>query len=240
MKPMAAALGLLLLGAAIGMSLALLFPWQRIGGNSKHTESPAPRAVDSSFGGQIAATDTNNGAAKGIAAQGRPEGVVFDAVAAPSGQRSTGSGSAVTDVPPVVATEASGGPTSPRAYVYNPTSASETSRSPDPRAEDNVARQALLALPSEIVVPIGAKVPAVFLEDRPLPGPQRGFLERVADRFIETVSQAAPGQEQEVWEEARNAADQKYIKLYGFEEFDALHRSAALDALREKRAMGQP
>jgi hypothetical protein len=241
MKPMASALGLLLLGTAIGLSLGLFFSWHRVGGSANRSESPALHAAYSGEGAQIAAPDTNNEGAKQFAAPGRPEGSTSgpaEAVVVADARHGTGDGSAGPGVPPAAQAEANRGATSPTAYVGDRATASGILQDPVPRAMESGVRQALLAFPSELVVPTGAKVPAVFLEDRPLPAPQRGFLERVADRFIETVSQAAPGQEQEVWEEARNKADQEYIKLYGFEEFDALHRSAALDALPEKRAMG--
>lgn len=245
MKTKAAALGLILLGTAFGLSLPLLFPWQRVREDSKCIEPSGILAVGSGAGGESAASDMNDGAAGHLARPGRPGETPSNAtestsaaIGQPSEGRSTAAG---PGFPPNDAAGLSEeAPALPPSDVDNPVSASRASRDAAPRARDSVGPQPFLALPTEIIVPNGAKVPAVFLEDRPLPAPQRGFLERVADQFIETVSQAAPGQELEVWEAARNSADQEYIKLYGFEEFDTLHRSAALDALREKKVSGQP
>jgi hypothetical protein len=84
-----------------------------------------------------------------------------------------------------------------------------------------------------IIVPQGAKLPALFLDERPLPAPQRRFLDRVANEFIDAVAVDPGGQNRAAWEAARAEADRQYIKLYGHAAYNALNLQSAKEALRE-------
>lgn len=88
-------------------------------------------------------------------------------------------------------------------------------------------------------VPPGARLPAVFQDNRPLPPPQRRALDRLANEFINAVaSTAATGADFSRWEVAREEADRQYIKLYGHAFYNSLHLQAAKEAAREKRTTG--
>jgi hypothetical protein len=65
-------------------------------------------------------------------------------------------------------------------------------------------------------------------------------LDRVANDFVDVVASDPSGQNRALWESARAAADQQYIKLYGHAAYNALHLQAAKDALREQRATATP
>lgn len=87
-----------------------------------------------------------------------------------------------------------------------------------------------------LLVPPGARLPALFLDERPLPAPQRRILDRIANEFIDTVASDPSGRDRALWENAREAADKQYIKLYGQAAYKALHLQAAREAIREHRA----
>jgi len=91
-------------------------------------------------------------------------------------------------------------------------------------------------------VPTGERLPALFHDTRPLPAPQRQALDLIANDFIDAVSttDGAAGDTAEVWESARSEADRRYIILYGFAQYDLLHRAAALERLGEQRAKVNP
>lgn len=92
-----------------------------------------------------------------------------------------------------------------------------------------------------IPVPPGAKVPVVFFESaEDLPPQQVKALDRIAQEFEANVSEIPPGMtEEEVWEAARAIADQSYLTLYGYHEFNHYHIQSAKEALREKRKTGE-
>jgi hypothetical protein len=93
---------------------------------------------------------------------------------------------------------------------------------------------------SELVIPVppGAKVPALFLDEAQRPLPQQKMLDRMAAEFNETVSNPPPGVSvEEVWEQARLSADEKYRILFGYAAYNAYHLQAAKEAVREKRAL---
>jgi hypothetical protein len=91
-----------------------------------------------------------------------------------------------------------------------------------------------------VVVPPGARLPALFLDERPLPAAQRRVLDRVANDFIDAVASDPSGQDRALWEAARAEADRQYIKLYGHAAYNSLHMQAAKEALRERRATATP
>ena len=91
-----------------------------------------------------------------------------------------------------------------------------------------------------VAVPDGARLPALFLDERPLPPPQRRVLDRIANEFIDAVASDPSGQNRVLWETAREAADKQYIKLYGHAAYNALHMQAAKEAVREQRATATP
>jgi hypothetical protein len=93
---------------------------------------------------------------------------------------------------------------------------------------------------SELVIPVppGAKVPALFLDEGQRPLPQQKMLDRMAAEFNEAVSNPPPGVSvEEVWEQARLSADEKYRILFGYVAYNAHHLQAAKEAVREKRAL---
>ena len=88
-----------------------------------------------------------------------------------------------------------------------------------------------------IPVPVGAKVPALFQDDRPKPSQQMKALDRIASEFEQNVSEVPPGMTQdEVWEVARLIADERYMTLFGYQAYNQYHIKAAKEALKEKRA----
>jgi hypothetical protein len=87
------------------------------------------------------------------------------------------------------------------------------------------------------MVPPGARLPALFLDERSLPPPQRRVLDRIANEFIDAVATDPLGQNRALWEKARNVADTKYIKLYGHAAYNALHMQAAREAVLSQREM---
>lgn len=91
-----------------------------------------------------------------------------------------------------------------------------------------------------VVVPPGVRLPALFLDERPLPAAQRRVLDRVANDFIDAVASDPSGQDRALWEAARAEADQQYIKLYGHAAYNSLHLQAAKEALKERRATATP
>lgn len=92
-----------------------------------------------------------------------------------------------------------------------------------------------------IPVPEGAKVPALFLDDAPKPEPQMRALNKIAAEFEKNVSEIPPGMtKEEVWESAREFADESYIMLFGYQAYNQYHIQAAKEALREKRARANP
>jgi hypothetical protein len=93
-----------------------------------------------------------------------------------------------------------------------------------------------------INVPPGERLPALFHDTRPLPAPQRQALDSIANDFIDAVGDPAGSTSDpaEVWEAARTEADRRYIILYGFQQYDQLHRAAALEGLSEKKALSRP
>jgi hypothetical protein len=76
----------------------------------------------------------------------------------------------------------------------------------------------------------------LFLDERPLPPPQRRILDRIANDFMDAVAVDPAGQNRDLWETARETADQQYIKLYGHAAYNALHLRAAREAVREQRS----
>ena len=91
-----------------------------------------------------------------------------------------------------------------------------------------------------VTVPPGEQAPAVFYDDEPRTEPQVRILDEIARDFKEAIRREVPGYTgEEVWSEARDWADERYMLFFGEEDWNKLHLEAALDALREKEAMGQ-
>ena len=87
-----------------------------------------------------------------------------------------------------------------------------------------------------IPVPVGAKVPAVFYDGEEKPVPQQKAMDRIAKEFEQNVSQIPLGMtKDEVWDAARQLADERYLTLFGYQAFNQHHIQAAKDALREKK-----
>jgi len=88
-----------------------------------------------------------------------------------------------------------------------------------------------------IPVPQGAKVPALFFDDTPKPQAQLQALDSIASEFEKNVSEVPIGMtKEEVWDAAREFADESYIMLFGYEAFNQYHIQSAREALKEKRA----
>jgi hypothetical protein len=65
-------------------------------------------------------------------------------------------------------------------------------------------------------------------------------LNKIAAEFEKNVSEIPPGMtKEEVWESAREFADQSYIMLFGYQAYNQYHIQAAKEALKEKRARSQ-
>jgi hypothetical protein len=95
-------------------------------------------------------------------------------------------------------------------------------------------------LGTDLVIPVppGVKVPALFLDETPRPVPQQKMLDRMAAEFNEAVSNPPPGvSAEEAWEQARLHADEKYLKLFGYAAYNAYHLQAAIEAVKEKKAL---
>lgn len=93
------------------------------------------------------------------------------------------------------------------------------------------------ALEIAIPVPEGAKVPVVFFDAGDKPFAQQRALDRIAREFEKNVTEIPVGlTKQEVWEVARAIADERFIKLYGYQAYSQYHIQAAKEALKEKRA----
>lgn len=120
------------------------------------------------------------------------------------------------------------------------TSATVTGSDPRPQTLVPATPAAESAVSPPLAVPAGARLPALFLDERPLPPPQRRVLDRAANEFIDAVAGDPSGQNRALWENAREAADQQYIKLYGHAAYNALHMQAAREAVREQRATATP
>jgi len=89
----------------------------------------------------------------------------------------------------------------------------------------------------QIPVPEGAKVPVVFFDAGDKPVAQQKALDRIAREFEKNVAEIPVGlTKQEVWEAARATADERFIKLYGYQAYSQYHIQAAKEALKEKRA----
>lgn len=93
---------------------------------------------------------------------------------------------------------------------------------------------------SELVIPVppGERVPALFLDEAERPLPQQKMLDRIAAEFNEAVSNPPPGLSvEEVWEQARLNADEKYLILFGYAAYNDFHLQAAKEAVRERKAL---
>jgi hypothetical protein len=91
-----------------------------------------------------------------------------------------------------------------------------------------------------VTVPPGERAPAVFYDETPRPEPQVRMLDEIARGFNEAIQREVPGYTpEEVWREARDWADERYMYLFGWDAWNVLHLSAAQEAVLEKEAMGQ-
>jgi len=87
------------------------------------------------------------------------------------------------------------------------------------------------------MVPAGATVPVAFYDETSKPAPQQKFFDKIIEDFQKDVSAPVPGlSEQEVWQAAKDAADRRYLVLYGFERYNELSIRAAREAAKERRA----
>lgn len=91
-----------------------------------------------------------------------------------------------------------------------------------------------------VAVPPGERAPAVFYDETPRPEPQLRMLDEIARGFNEAIQREVSGYTaEEVWREARDWADERYMYFFGWDAWNALHLQAAQEAVREKEALGQ-
>ena len=111
---------------------------------------------------------------------------------------------------------------------------------PTPSAPPNelqyeVSSTALSA--ADIVVPHGARVPAVLMDaGSPDDSPEvRNIMDGIAEEFAETIREAKRKNldMQEAWEEARDTADARYRFFFGFDAFNAATLETAGEAADE-------
>lgn len=109
-----------------------------------------------------------------------------------------------------------------------PPTSSPTVSSDNPSVED-----------IEYEIPAGMRAPVVFLpEERPLTPPMQRFLDDVRREFDAAI--AAADNPADVWEEARQQADDRYRLLFGDEAYNRKTMSEAIEALRSKGALPTP
>lgn len=91
-----------------------------------------------------------------------------------------------------------------------------------------------------VTVPPGEQAPAVFYDNEPRTEPQMLIIDEIARDFNEAIQREVPGYTAEdVWSEARDWADERYMLFFGEEALNKLHLQAAQEAVAEKEAMGQ-
>lgn len=130
----------------------------------------------------------------------------------------------------------------PEAIVDKPGSTTETSLDQQigyndsaPRGREGIAVVApTTGSVAQYVIPPGERAPVVFLpEDRPLTPPMQAFLDNVREEFDATI--AAADDPAEVWNQARQRADDRYRLLLGD---DAYNRKTMQDAIEALKASG--
>jgi hypothetical protein len=80
-------------------------------------------------------------------------------------------------------------------------------------------------------------VPVAFLDITLRPAPQQRALDRIVREFNQNVTtpDGAPPSP-EVWRNAKEIADSRYIKLYGFRKYNEMSLTGSKQALKEKQA----
>lgn len=89
----------------------------------------------------------------------------------------------------------------------------------------------------QIPVPRGEVVPVAFLDITLRPAPQQRALDLIVREFNQNVTtpDGAPPSP-EVWRNAKEIADSRYIKLYGFRKYNEMSLTGSKQALKEKQA----
>ena len=97
---------------------------------------------------------------------------------------------------------------------------------------------------SDIVVPPGVQVPAVLMDGG---GPDdsaetQAIMNGIIEEFAEKIQEAKRTNRntEEAWEEARQAADDRYRQFFGFEAFNATTLEAAGEAYQESNSTLAP
>lgn len=88
-----------------------------------------------------------------------------------------------------------------------------------------------------ISVPPGAVVPAVLMDETPRTPQQQEALDKIVEDFNDAVSGGET--DPDTWEDARQVADSRYIKLFGFRAFNQKHLEASRQAAAERRVAQQ-
>jgi len=98
--------------------------------------------------------------------------------------------------------------------------------------------------PADIAVPSGARVPAVLMNGGgPDDSPETAaIMNDIIEEFAAKIDEAkqANRNEEEAWEEAREAADDRYRQFFGFEAFNEATLKAAGEAYEESSAQNPP
>lgn len=94
---------------------------------------------------------------------------------------------------------------------------------------------------TDILVPPGARVPAVLMDGG---GPDdseetRNIMNSIIEEFAAKIQEAKQANRNmdEAWEEAREAADDRYRQFFGFEAFNAATLEAAGEAYEESTSL---
>ncbi|MDX2079184.1 MAG: hypothetical protein SFU53_00210 [Terrimicrobiaceae bacterium] len=88
-----------------------------------------------------------------------------------------------------------------------------------------------------ISVPPGAVVPAVLMDETPRTPQQQEALDKIVEDFNDAVSGGET--DPDTWEDARQVADSRYIKLFGFRAYNQKHLEASRQAAAERRVAQQ-
>jgi len=130
----------------------------------------------------------------------------------------------------------------PKAIVAKPGTTAETSVNQQTGLDDStpIGREGIAVVTptsgsvAQYVIPSGERAPVVFLpEDRTLTPPMQAFLDNVREEFDATI--AAADDPAEVWNQARQLADDRYRLLLGD---DAYNRKTMQDAIEALKASG--
>lgn len=128
------------------------------------------------------------------------------------------------------------------SFSKNPTPI-PTRSEPSSESAFEVSDAVSSARASDIVVPPGARVPAALMDGG---GPDdseetRNIMNGIIEEFAQKIEQARLEKRNpnEAWEEAREAADDRYRQFFGFEAFNEATLESAGEAAEESASLNQ-